>query len=137
MKSNLFDYIDRDNLIFNLSGLTKLVCFIGLTFAVMFSYDIRYILFVMVLSVIFFAMSGLQFKQIKLMAIYVVVFLAINFVLTYIFSPQYGTEIYGTTHELFRFNSRYTVTEEQLLYQVTKVAKYASCLLYTSDAADE
>ena len=126
MKSKLFDYIDRDNLIFNLSGLTKLVCFIGLTFAVMFSYDIRYILFVMVLSVIFFAMSGLQFKQIKLMAIYVVVFLAINFVLTYIFSPQYGTEIYGTTHELFRFNSRYTVTEEQLLYQVTKVAKYAS-----------
>ena len=67
MKSKLFDYIDRDNLIFNLSGLTKLVCFIGLTFAVMFSYDIRYILFVMVLSVIFFAMSGLQFKQIKLM----------------------------------------------------------------------
>ena len=44
MKSKLFDYIDRDNLIFNLSGLTKLVCFIGLTFAVMFSYDIRYIL---------------------------------------------------------------------------------------------
>ena len=63
MKSKLFDYIDRDNFIFNLSGLTKLVCFIGLTFAVMFSYDIRYILFVMVLSVIFFAMSGLQFKH--------------------------------------------------------------------------
>ena len=93
MKSKLFDYIDRDNFIFNLSGLTKLVCFIGLTFAVMFSYDIRYILFVMVLSVIFFAMSGLQFKQIRLMTIYVVIFLSVNFVLTYIFSPQYGTEI--------------------------------------------
>ena len=126
MKSKLFDYIDRDNFIFNLSGLTKLVCFIGLTFAVMFSYDIRYILFVMVLSVIFFAMSGLQFKQIRLMTIYVVIFLSVNFVLTYIFSPQYGTEIYGTSHELFRINSRYIVTEEQLLYQVTKVTKYAS-----------
>lgn len=126
MKSKLFDYIDRDNFIYNLSGLTKLVCFIGMTFAVMFSYDIRYILFVMVLSVVFFMMSGLEFRQIKLMAIYVVIFLAINFVLTYVFSPQYGVEIYGTKHELFRINSRYVVTQEQLLYQVTKVAKYAS-----------
>lgn len=126
MKSKLFDYIDRDNFIFNLSGLTKLVCFIGMTFSVMFSYDIRYIVFVMVLSVVFFMMSGLKFSQIKLMTIYVIVFLVINFILTFIFSPQYGTEIYGTRHELFRFNNRYVVTQEQLLYQVTKVTKYAS-----------
>lgn len=126
MKAKLFDYIDRDNFIFNLSGLTKLVCFICMTFAVMFSYDIRYILLVMLLSIIFFKMSGLKFKQIKLMTIYVIIFLAMNFVLTYLFSPQYGIEIYGTNHELFRFSGRYTVTMEQLLYQVTKIAKYAS-----------
>ena len=58
--------------------------------------------------------------------IYVGVFLLLNFCLTYLFSPQYGTEIYGTTHELFRFNSRYTVTLEQILYQLTKILKYAS-----------
>ena len=44
MKAKLFDYIDRDNYIYNLSGLTKLIAFICLTFSVMFSYDIRYIL---------------------------------------------------------------------------------------------
>ena len=126
MKAKLFDYIDRDNFIFNLSGLTKLVCFIGMTFSVMFSYDIRYILFVLVLSVVFFRMSELEFRQIKLMLIYVAIFLLMNFVLTYLFSPQYGPEIYGTSHELFRFSSRYTVTTEQLLYQITKITKYAS-----------
>lgn len=126
MKAKLFDYIDRDNFIFNLSGLTKLVCFICMTFSVMFSYDIRYILFVMVLSVIIFKASELKFKQIKLMLIYVVIFLLMNFLLTYLFSPQYGTEIYGTSHEVFRFTSRYTVTLEQLLYQITKITKYAS-----------
>lgn len=126
MKAKLFDYIDRDNFIFNLSGLTKLVCFICMTFSVMFSYDIRYILFVMVLSAIFFKMSELQFKQIKVMLIYVAIFLLMNFLLTYLFSPKYGTEIYGTTHEIFRFSSRYTLTLEQLLYQVTKITKYAS-----------
>ena len=61
MKSKLFDYIDRDNVIYNLSGLTKLICFIAMTFAVMFSYDIRFILCVMALSAVIFAASGLEF----------------------------------------------------------------------------
>ena len=126
MKTKLFDYVERDNLIFNLSGLSKLICFFCMTFAVMFSYDIRYILFVALLSIAFFWMSELRFKQIKVMLIYVVIFLAINFVLTFLFSPKYGTEIYGTCHELFRITDRYTVTSEQLLYQVTKTCKYAS-----------
>ena len=126
MKTKLFDYIERDNVIFRRSGLTKLICFICMTFSVMFSYDIRYILFVTVLSCIFFWMSKLKCRQIRLLLIYVAIFLALNFVLTYLFSPAYGTEIYGTTHELFRFSNRYTVTEEQLLYQITKIMKYAS-----------
>lgn len=126
MKSKLFDYVERDNIVFHLSGVTKLICFICLTFSVMFSYDIRVILSVMILSLIFFKVSGLEWKQIKLMVIYVIVFLLINFVLTFIFSPQYGVEIYGTKHEIYRFNSRYTITLEQLLYQITKLTKYAS-----------
>ena len=126
MKNKLFDYIERDNVIYNLSGLTKLRCFIFLTFSVMFSYDIRVILGVMIFSIVIFKASELQFSQIRLMVFYVILFLSMNFLLTYLFSPQYGVEIYGTAHELFRINSRYTVTQEQLLYQVTKILKYAS-----------
>ncbi len=126
MKAKLCDYIDRDNFIFNLSGLTKLLCFIFMTFAVMFSYDIRYILFVMALSAVIFKASGLGFKQVKIMAVYVVIFLLLNFILTFLFAPVYGTEIYGTRHEIFRFTDFYVITQEQLLYQVTKSIKYAS-----------
>jgi len=126
MKAKLFDYVDRDNLIYNLSGVTKLICFICMTFSVMFSYDIRYILFVMLLSIVFFMMSGIAFKQIKLMLIYVLIFLLMNFILTYLFSPQYGCEIYGTKHVLFTIAGNYIVTSEQLLYQITKLLKYSS-----------
>lgn len=126
MKSKLFDYIDRDNFIYNLSGLTKLVCFMCMTCAVMFSYDIRFILVVMAASYIIFAASGLKFSQIRLMMIYVIIFLVINFVLTFLFSPQYGVEIYGTKHVLFTLTERYVMTQEQLLYQLTKMFKYAS-----------
>ena len=126
MKTNLFDYRERDNLIFNLSGLSKLICFICMSVAVMLSYDIRYILFVTVLSLLFFRISELRFGQIRLMLIYVAIFLAINFILTFLFSPLYGTELYGTRHDLLRITSRYVITQEQLLYQVTKTCKYLS-----------
>lgn len=128
MKDKLFDYVERDNWVFNLSGVTKLLCFLLLSASVMFTYDIRSILVIMVLSFTVLRMSGITFSQIKVMLYAVVLFLAMNFLLTYLFNPTYGVEIYGTCHELFRFSQRYTVTAEQLLYQISKFAKYASVI---------
>ena len=128
MKDKIFDYVERDNWVFKLSGLTKLLCFLILSASVMFTYDIRSILLIMVLSFTVLRLSGITFSQIKVMLWAVVIFLGLNFVLTYLFNPTYGVEIYGTCHELFRFSSRYTVTQEQLLYQISKFAKYASVI---------
>jgi energy-coupling factor transport system permease protein len=126
MKAKLFDYVERHNAIYDLSGVTKLFCFLLLTAAVMFSYDIRAIAVIMALSIVFLKMSQIQFRQIKLMLLYVLLFLALNFVLTFVFSPTYGTDIYGTEHALFKIFGRYVVTSEQMLYQATKTLKYAS-----------
>ena len=126
MKAKLFDYVERHNAVYDLSGVTKLLCFLLLTAAVMFSYDIRAIAVIMALSLVFLKMSQIQFRQIKLMLLYVLVFLLFNFILTFVFSPSYGTEIYGTEHVLFRIFGRYVVTSEQMLYQATKTLKYAS-----------
>lgn len=128
MKDKLFDYVERDNFVFNLSGLTKIVSFFCLTFAVMFTYDIRSILVIMAFSFVLLRVSEIKFSQIKLMLYYTLVFLVMNFLLTYIFNPQYGVEIYGTYHEIFRFSERYVVTQEQLLYQATKFLKYGSVI---------
>ncbi len=128
MKAKLFDYVERDNFVFNLSGLTKIISFFCLTFAVMFSYDIRMILAIMVFSFVILRISEIKFSQIKLMLYYTLVFLAMNFILTFVFNPQYGVEIYGTKHVLFAFSERYVVTTEQLLYQITKFLKYASVI---------
>jgi len=126
VKAKLFGYIERDNFIYRLSGLTKLVGFFCMTFAVMFSYDIRFISCVFVFSLVLIRMADITFSQIRIMLLYVIIFLVINFVLTFLFSPLYGTEIYGTRHDLFSFGGRYVLTEEQLLYQITKTLKYAS-----------
>ncbi|MBQ8812936.1 MAG: energy-coupling factor transporter transmembrane protein EcfT [Lachnospiraceae bacterium] len=128
MKSKLFDYVERDNWVYNLSGLTKLIGFILLTFASMYTYDIRCILGILILSFTVLKMSGITFSQIKMMLYYVAAFLLLNQVLTFLLAPTYGTEIYGTSHEIIRFSERYVLTQEQLLYQVTKLFKYVSVI---------
>ena len=128
MKDKLFDYVERDNWVFNLSGVTKLICFLLLSASVMFTYDIRTILIVMALSFTVLRVSGITFRQIRGMLWAVILFLAVNFVLTFVFNPTYGTEIYGTYHEIFRFSGRYVVTLEQGLYQITKFFKYGAVI---------
>lgn len=128
MKTKLFDYVERDNWVYNLSGLTKLICFIVLTFTSMYTYDIRCILGILVLSFVVLRMSGITFSQIKTMLYYVAAFLLMNQVLTFLLAPTYGTEIYGTSHVIIRFTDRYVLTQEQLLYQATKLFKYVSVI---------
>jgi energy-coupling factor transport system permease protein len=128
MNSNLFSAQMLDTPIHKLSGITKLSCFLLLTSSVMFSYDIRSILAIMVFSFLILRWSKIKLSQIKLMLIYVVAFLGINAALTFFFAPNYGTEIYGTRHELFKIFGPYTVTSETLFFIATKFLKYASVI---------
>ncbi len=126
-KMKLFSYNSADTVIHKLSGLTKLICFLFLTFAVMYSYDIRVILGVMAFSILMMVIAKIKFSQIRLMVIYVLIFILTNAVISFLFSPEYGTSIYGTEHvfaEVFGIK----LTYEQLFFQVTKMFKYASVI---------
>ena len=126
MKMKLFSYNFEDTVVHRLSGLTKLICFLLLTFAVMFSYDIRVILGAMAFSFWVLNLSKIKYSQIRLMVLYVLVFLLTNAFITFLFAPELGVSIYGTRHELFKLFGPYHVTAEQLFYQTTKFLKYAA-----------
>jgi energy-coupling factor transport system permease protein len=128
VKDKLFSYSYVDTPVHRLSGLTKLICFLFLTFAVMFSYDIRVILFVMAFSLVILKISRIKFSQIRLMIIYVSIFLVTNAVITFFFSPEEGVKIYSTRHVIMKLFGRYILTQEQLFYQTTKLFKYASVI---------
>ena len=128
MKIKMFSYSQLDTVIHSLSGFTKLICFLFLTFSVMLSYDLRAILCILAFSFVMLRVSRIKLGQIKLMLVYTIVFLIFNFVLSYVFSPEQGVIIYGTRHELFKLFGVYTITAEQLLYQVTKTMKYFSVI---------
>jgi energy-coupling factor transport system permease protein len=128
MKPKLFSYDLINSPIHRLSGLTKLICFLLLTFAVMYSYDIRVILIVMIFSFIIIKISKIKFSQIRLMVVYVLIFVLVNAVISFLFSPEMGVEIYGTRHPILNLPGKFDLTQEQLLYSVTKLFKYASVI---------
>jgi len=127
-KIKLFSYNTAETPIHRLSGLTKLVCFLLLTFAVMFSYDLRVILAVMVFSIAVLRLSQIRYSQIRLMILYVLIFVLINAVVSFFFSPEEGVKIYGTRHEIAGLYRDYMLTQEQIFYQVTKFFKYFSVI---------
>lgn len=105
-----------------------MVSFLLLTSAVMLSFDVRFIIGVLIFSLIVLLLSRIKFSQIKAMVIYVTIFVLINVVLTYFFSPEEGVGIYGTRHEIAHLFGRYYLTQEQLLYQTTLFFKYFSVI---------
>jgi energy-coupling factor transport system permease protein len=128
MKIKVFSYNIIDTPIHRLSGLSKFICFLLMTFSVMLSYDIRVILGIMAFSFIVLRVSKIKLSQIKIILIYVLIFLVANFILSYLFAPEQGPNIYGTYHEFGHIWGRWTLTWEQLLYQGTKTLKYASVI---------
>ncbi len=128
MRTTLFSNLMGDTFIHNLSGLTKLLSFLIMTGSVMYSYDLRFILCVMALSFSLFRVAEIKFSQVKIIFLYVGFFLVLNALLTFLFSPQYGTQIYGTSHPLFKITDHYTLTQETLFFIVTKMLKYASVI---------
>lgn len=128
IKAKLFSYNTVDTPIHRLSGLTKLICFLLLTFAVMFSYDIRVIFAVTFFSVAILQLSRIRFSQIRIMVIYVLVFVVTNAVISFFFSPEEGVEIYGTRHNIVDLYGGYKLTWEQVFYQTTKFFKYLSVI---------
>jgi energy-coupling factor transport system permease protein len=127
-KIKLFSYNTVDTPIHRLSGLTKLICFLLLTFAVMFSYDLRVILGVMVFSIAILVLSKIRYSQIRLMILYVLIFVLTNAVISFFFSPEEGVRIYGTRHDIADLYGGYKLTWEQVFYQVTKFFKYFSVI---------
>ncbi len=126
--TNLFNYIDRPSPIHRLTGATKLVCLLLWSFAAMATYDTRLLIFLALLSLVLFRVSRIGLKDVSFLLGFTLVFLVLNNVLVFVFAPQHGVTLYGSSHELFRLGGRYMVTQEQLFYHLNLVLKYLATI---------
>ena len=124
----MLGYIPGETFIHRLSGTTKLLTLILMSIACMTTYDTRFLLGTSILSLILFKISNIKWSDISFIVKFIAIFSILNLLAVYLFSPEYGTEIYGTRHVLMEGTSRFTLTQEQLFYEFNLLLKYISTI---------
>ena len=122
---NLFNYIDRPSPIHRLTGACKLVCLIAWSLAAMTSFYTPLLMIMTAASFILFYIAKLKIKDISFMLSMMFVYIIMNNMLIFLFSPDHGTSIYGTETILFKIAGPYVVTAEQLFYHLNVILKNA------------
>ena len=122
---NLFNYIDRPSPIHRLTGASKLLCLVTWSLAAMTSFYTPLLIAMTVAAFVLFRYAKLKVKDISFVLGLMVVYIVLNNVLIFLFSPDHGTSIYGTETVLFRLFGPYVVTAEQLFYHFNVILKNA------------
>ncbi|WP_195987389.1 energy-coupling factor transporter transmembrane component T [Clostridium sp. D53t1_180928_C8] len=126
--NTMLSYSEIDSPIHKLTGAAKLIALVLWAIASMITYDTRVLVGMFIISIIVFKLSKVEFKQIAFVVYFILVFLLINNIAIFIFSPYEGVEIYGSRTELFKIAGPYTVTVQQLFYQFNITLKYFSII---------
>ena len=122
--TNLFNYIDRPSPIHKLTGASKLFGLILWSLGAMSGFHTPFLAVLTVGALVLFKVSKIRVKDISFMLSATLVFLVLNNLLIYLFSPEHGVEIYGSRTVLLEGIGRYTITAEQLFYHLNVVLKY-------------
>ena len=122
--SRLLTYDPKDTWIHRLSGITKLIFFLAWSIVSMITYDTRVLVFMLVSSLIIFRVSKIERTQISTVFKFILFFLCLNLLAIFIFSPYEGVKIYGTRTDLLHIAGNYTITTEQLFYELNIMIKY-------------
>lgn len=126
--STMIGYSDIDSPIHKLTGASKLIALIIWAVASMITYDTRVLLGMFVISIIVFKISKVKFKQVSFVLYFILIFLLLNNIAIFIFSPYEGVQIYGSRNDLFKIAGPYTITAQQLFYQFNITLKYFSII---------
>jgi len=117
-------YIAKDSPVHRLTGASKLLMVVLCSLAAMLTFDTRFLLAIIVASCVMFAVSGISLRDVKVILTLIVIFMVLNNVLIFLFSPEEGVKIYGTRHEITHLIGHYFLTQEQLFYQLNVTLKY-------------
>lgn len=122
---NLFNYIDRPSPIHRLTGACKLLCLVTWSVAAMTSFHTPLLLAMTLASFVLFRMANLKLKDISFVLGLMCIYIVMNNVLIFVFSPEHGCGIYGTRTVLMPLIGGYALTAEQLFYHLNVVLKNA------------
>ena len=120
----MLTYKDTGSIIHNLSGTTKLLYLLVWSLTCMITYDTRLLMFMFVVSLIVFKVSKADFADVAFVLKLILIFLCINLIAIYLFSPEEGVKIYNSRTQLLHIAGRYNITAQQLFYELNVALKY-------------
>ena len=91
----------------------------------MTSFYTPFVILLTAASLLLFRVAKLKVSDISFMLGIMLVYIVLNNLLIFLFSPDHGTSIYGTETILFRIAGPYAVTAEQLFYHLNVILKNA------------
>ncbi|CEQ32235.1 cobalt ABC transporter permease [[Clostridium] sordellii] len=118
MKTTMLSYIKENSPIHRLTGATKLIFFITWSIAAMITYDTRVLVSMFIFSLIVFKISKIKFSDVEFVVYFILFFMLLNNIAIFILGPYQGVEIYGSRTDLLKLIGPYTITSEQLFYQL-------------------
>ena len=124
MAGRVLSYEKKDTRIHELSGVTKLIFFLLWSITSMISYDTRVLVTMLVLSIAILRASRTQWRQVGAVFKFILLFLTINVIAIFFFSPYEGCEIYGSKTVIGHLFGNYWFTREQLFYEANIIIKY-------------
>jgi energy-coupling factor transport system permease protein len=124
MSRFMLAYIDRPSPIHALSGAAKLVVFLLWSVLTMISYETPVMLAMAVLGLLLFLLSGIKLRDVSFIFKMLFLFMFLNLAGIYLFAPEQGVAIYRSRHLIARGFGRYTLTWEQLFYELNVMLKY-------------
>lgn len=122
-KIAILSYIKRSSMVHGLTGTTKLIFFIAWSVASMVTYDTRVLCCMLLFSIVIFRVSKIKIRDISFVLGLAAVFLLMNNLFVYLFSPEYGVSLYESRTVLFTIAGPYTVTLQQLFYHLNMTMK--------------
>ncbi len=122
--ARILTYAEKNTWIHRLCGVTKLTFFLGWSVVGMLTYDTRVLITMLIISLMIFKISKTEWKQVGTVFKFILLFLCLNLLTVFLFSPYEGVKIYGSRTELVHLFGYYTLTIEQLFYEFNIMLKY-------------
>jgi energy-coupling factor transport system permease protein len=127
-QKKMLSYIENDSPVHFMTGASKFIIFLLWSVLVMVTYKTPVLLFMVVMGSILFNISKIKFSDISFIIKMMSVFLALNIIAVYLFSPEQGVKIYQTRNVIWEGTGRFTLTKEQLFYELNIFLKYFSII---------
>jgi len=124
MSRFMLSYIERDSFVHKLCGATKFLFFLMWSVLAMMTFDTRILAGMAVGGFLLFFVSRTKTVEVAFIFKLLLAFMALNLAAIYAFAPEQGVLLYGTRHILIEGIGRFTLTTEQLFYELNVFLKY-------------